>query len=50
MTASKLLDAGEAEFHQRAELKSHLAKESFIALAKAPRRVLIVDRTLRDGK
>ena len=47
MNAPKLLDIGEAEFQQRSELKRHLAWESFIALAKKPRRVLIVDRTLQ---
>ncbi|MGK0456027.1 MAG: acyl-[acyl-carrier-protein]-phospholipid O-acyltransferase [Zhongshania aliphaticivorans] len=40
-------DSGQSEFQKRPELKSHLAWESFIALAKQPNRVLITDRTLK---
>ncbi len=47
MSDSKLLDFGEREFQARPELDSHLAWESFIALAKHPNRVLIIDRTLQ---
>jgi acyl-[acyl-carrier-protein]-phospholipid O-acyltransferase / long-chain-fatty-acid--[acyl-carrier-protein] ligase len=47
MTDLTIFDLGESEFQQRPELKSHLAKESFIALAKHPRRVLVVDRTVQ---
>jgi acyl-[acyl-carrier-protein]-phospholipid O-acyltransferase/long-chain-fatty-acid--[acyl-carrier-protein] ligase len=47
MSDSTLLDFGEREFQARPELDSHLAWESFIALAKSPNRVLIVDRTLQ---
>ena len=41
------MDTGEAAFQGRPELNSHLAWESFVALAKHPNRVLIVDRTLQ---
>ena len=41
------IDLDESAFRQRPELDSHLAKESFIALARSPRRELIVDRTLQ---
>ena len=47
MSDSTLLDFGEREFQARPELNSHLAWESFIALAKHPNRVLIIDRTLQ---
>jgi acyl-[acyl-carrier-protein]-phospholipid O-acyltransferase/long-chain-fatty-acid--[acyl-carrier-protein] ligase len=47
MTDSTLLDFGEREFQAQPELNSHLAWESFIALAKQPGRVLVVDRTLK---
>ena len=47
MSDSTLLDFGEREFQARPELNSHLAWESFIALAKSPNRVLIIDRTLQ---
>ncbi len=43
----KLLDFGEREFQARPELNSHLAWQSFIALAKHPNRLLVVDRTLQ---
>jgi len=46
MSDSKVLDFGERAFQARPELNSHLAWESFIALAKHPNRVLLVDRTL----
>jgi acyl-[acyl-carrier-protein]-phospholipid O-acyltransferase/long-chain-fatty-acid--[acyl-carrier-protein] ligase len=41
-----MIDLDEATFQQRPELQSHLARESFLALARDPRRELIVDRTL----
>ena len=41
------VDNGESEFQKRPELKSHLAWESFIALAKHPNRMLITDRTMK---
>jgi len=47
MSDSTLLDFGEREFQAQPELNSHLAWESFIALAKQPGRVLVVDRTLK---
>jgi len=47
MSDSTLLDTGEREFQSRPELNSHLAWESFVALAKHPNRVLIVDRTVQ---
>ncbi len=46
MTTPKMLDLGERSFQERKELTSHLAYRSFLALAKKPGRVLIVDRTL----
>jgi acyl-[acyl-carrier-protein]-phospholipid O-acyltransferase/long-chain-fatty-acid--[acyl-carrier-protein] ligase len=46
MTDTRLLDFGECEFQKRSELNSHLAWESFIALAKHPTRVSVVDRTV----
>jgi acyl-[acyl-carrier-protein]-phospholipid O-acyltransferase/long-chain-fatty-acid--[acyl-carrier-protein] ligase len=45
MSDSTVLDFGEREFQARPELNSHLAWESFIALAKHPNRVLVIDRT-----
>ncbi|CAA6691178.1 MULTISPECIES: AMP-binding protein [unclassified Lentimonas] len=47
MSDLTLLDFGEGEFQARPELNSHLAWESFIALAKHPSRVLVIDRTLK---
>jgi len=47
MTAPKILDINEQAFQTQPELKSHLALQSFIALARQPGRVLIVDRTLQ---
>ena len=47
MSDSTVLDFGEREFQARPELNSHLAWESFIALAKHPNRVLVIDRTLQ---
>lgn len=47
MSDSSILDTGEVEFQARPELNSHLAWESFVALASQPNRVLIVDRTLQ---
>jgi len=47
MSDLTLLDFGEREFQARPELNSHLAWESFIALAKHPNRVLVIDRTLK---
>jgi len=47
MTSPDILDLGEKEFQARPELKSHLALESFLALARSPNRVLIIDRTLQ---
>ena len=41
------IDLDEASFRQRPELESHLAFESFVALARSPRRELIVDCTLQ---
>lgn len=48
------MDRGEAAFQARPELRSHLARESFLALARRPRRVALTDcaegrRTLRSG-
>ena len=47
MSEPTTIDSGEREFQERTELNSHLAWESFIALARHPNRVLITDRTLR---
>ena len=47
MAADYIHDTGEAEFRQRRELESHLAYESFVALARHPGRVFLVDRTLQ---
>lgn len=41
------LDFGEAEFQARPELNGHLAWESFVALAKHPNRVQLIDHALR---
>jgi acyl-[acyl-carrier-protein]-phospholipid O-acyltransferase/long-chain-fatty-acid--[acyl-carrier-protein] ligase len=46
MSAQTILDIDEQGFQNQPELKSHLAYQSFIALARKPGRVLIVDRTL----
>lgn len=46
MPCSPQIDLDEAGFQQRAELKSHLAFESFVALARKPGREVIIDRTL----
>lgn len=46
MSAPNVLDISEQAFQNQPELKSHLAFQSFIALARNPGRVLIVDRTL----
>jgi len=43
----KTIDLDESGFQQRPELKSHLAFESFIALATNPGRVLVVDCTMQ---
>ncbi|NBB80830.1 MAG: AMP-binding protein [Verrucomicrobia bacterium] len=47
MTSLIELNLDEADFQSRRELESHLAYESFIALAREPRRELIVDHTLQ---
>lgn len=47
MTAPTRLDVGESAFQERPELKSHLAIESFVALARKPGRVLVTDCTLQ---
>lgn len=47
MSDPTTIDSGESEFQERPELNSHLARESFVALARRPNRVLIADRTLR---
>lgn len=49
-----MIDRGEAAFQERPVLRSHLAHESFIALARKPGRLAIVDataerRTMRSG-
>lgn len=44
---STLIDIEESRFQQRPELKSHLARESFLSLARFPGREFIVDRTLQ---
>lgn len=46
MVDPTILDYGERDFRERSELKGHLAWESFVSLAKTPRRVLVVDRTM----
>ncbi|WPJ94298.1 AMP-binding protein [Coraliomargarita algicola] len=47
MSFRKIVDIDEAAFNQQPKLESHLAYESFIALARHPSRELIVDRTLQ---
>ena len=47
MMQAKQIDLGEAEFRARPALDSHLAYESFIALARRPKRELIVDHTVQ---
>jgi acyl-[acyl-carrier-protein]-phospholipid O-acyltransferase/long-chain-fatty-acid--[acyl-carrier-protein] ligase len=47
MSFKEIVDIDEAAFQQRPDLNSHLAYESFLALARRPRRELIVDRTLQ---
>ncbi len=47
MSNNRQIDLDEAAFQQRAELKSHLAFESFVALARKPGRELIVDCTMQ---
>lgn len=47
MNDEKQIDLDETGFQQREELKSHLALESFTALARKPGRELIVDCTLQ---
>lgn len=47
MTSPSQIDLDEAGFQQRAELKSHLAFESFVALARKPGRELVVDCTMQ---
>ena len=41
-----LLDLGEAAFQERPVLKRHLAREAVRALAKHPRHIAVIDRTL----
>lgn len=47
MNEAKGIDLDEAAFQQRAVLKSHLAYESFLALARKPGRELIVDCSMQ---
>src|SRR5690606_15168462 len=47
MTTPTLLDLDEKAFQERPELKRHLAYESFLALARSPNRLFIIDRTLQ---
>ena len=47
MNAQTVVDSGESESTKRPELNSHLARESFVALASHSNRVLITDRTLK---
>jgi len=47
MPSTTRIDIGEAEFQKKPELRSHLAFESFLALARRPGRELVVDRTLQ---
>lgn len=42
-----MIDLGEAAFQERPDLSSHLALESFIALARQPGRELVVDCTMQ---
>jgi len=46
-TATTQIDLDESTFQQRPELKSHLAFESFVALARKPGRELVIDCTLQ---
>lgn len=46
-TPTTQIDLDESAFQQRPELKSHLAFESFLALARKPGRELIIDCTLQ---
>lgn len=45
MKLGKIVDIDHVGFEQRPELNSHLGMESFLALARTPRRELIIDRT-----
>ncbi|WP_269525941.1 AMP-binding protein [Coraliomargarita parva] len=45
MTPPRRLDIGSDDFERKPELQSHLAWESFLALARQPHRVLLTDRT-----
>jgi len=47
MSPRTSIDLDESAFQKRPELDSHLAMESFVALARKPGRERIVDRTLR---
>lgn len=47
MSLGMRIDLGESEFQKRPKLDSHLAQESFVALARKPGRELIVDHTLQ---
>ncbi len=47
MTLQSIIDLDESAFQERPELKSHLARESFLSLARCSRRELIVDHTLQ---
>ena len=47
MSAPSILDIGEAEFQQKPLLKGHLAFESFVALARKPGHLRVVDCTLQ---
>lgn len=47
MDDATVCDSGESAFQKRPELDSHIAWESFIALARHPGRTLIIDRTLK---
>lgn len=47
MSPAKTIDLDESGFRKRPELESHLARESFLALARQPGRELIVDHTVQ---
>jgi len=47
MSGSEILDVQEADFGRLAELDGHLARQSFLSLARSPGRRLIVDHTLK---
>ena len=47
MGNTTICDSGELEFQRQSKLNNHLAWESFIALAKQPNRILVIDRTLQ---